>query len=132
MYKSQTRINFYDTDPGGVLFYGNLFKIIHSAYEQMLESFNLTRNYFIDPDFAVPIIRTNADYFHPMRIGDLIDINISVTQLKSCSFELTYEMMKGELMLAEAKTVHLFVKKERFEKTDLPDDFKKSLEDLTR
>ena len=131
MYKSQTRINFYDTDPGGVLFYGNLFKIIHSAYEQMLESFNLTRNYFIDPDFAIPIIRTNADYFHPMRIGDLIDINISVTQLKSCSFELTYEMMKGELLLAEAKTVHLFVKKERFEKTELPDDLKKSLEALT-
>ena len=132
MYKSQARINFYDTDPGGVLFYGNLFRIIHSSYEQMLESFNLSRNYFIDPDFAIPIIRTNADYYHPMRVGDLVEINISVTKLKSSSFELTHEIMKEDVLLAEAKTVHLFVKKERFEKTELPEDLMKALEELTR
>lgn len=131
MYKTKIRINFFDTDPGGVLFFGNLFKIIHSAYEQMMESFNLSRHYFNDPDFAIPIIHTEADYYHPMRTGDLVDVAIKVNQLRSSSFELSYEILApNETIMAEAKTVHLFVKKDGFEKTELLEDLKNHLEKL--
>lgn len=133
MYKIKIRVNFFDTDPGGVLFYGNLFKIIHSAYEQMLESFNLSRDYFNDPDYAIPIIHTNADFYHPMRTGDIVEVAISVAQLRSSSFELCYELFApNETLLAEAKTVHLFVKKDGFEKTEMLDDLKEAVTKLSK
>lgn len=128
MFTTNIRINFFDTDPGGVLFYGNIFKIMHSAYEQMMDSFNLTRNYFIDTDYAIPIIQTSSDYYHPLRVGDLVQVNIKVSKLKTCSFELSYEIYNTkEILAAEAKTVHLFVKKDGFEKTGLLIDLQEKL-----
>lgn len=123
MFTAKRRINFYDCDPAGILFYAKLFEISHSVYEEMINSFKLKENYWANDSFVVPIIKTDGAYFKPLRAGENISVNLSVTLLKDSSFELTYEWINdsGELA-AKARTVHVFVDKKRWKKIPIYKD----------
>jgi len=133
MFTIKRKINFYDCDPAGILFYAKLFEISHSVYEEMINSFNLKVNYWSNDSFVVPIIKTDGAYFKPLNAGESISINLSVTLLKSNSFELTYEWINnsGELA-AKARTVHVFVDKKRWVKIPIYEEIVKGLESHQR
>lgn len=123
MFQKNIRINFYHCDPAGILFYARLFEICHSAYEEMIKSFNLKDDYWQNEEFVVPIIKTNAEYFFPLKAGNEISIETKVTQLKDNSFELTYGVKNEAARLcASVKTVHVFVDKKSWKKKKIPSD----------
>lgn len=128
MFTKKIRINFYDCDPAGILFYANLFKISHSAYEELIDSFKLKKNYWQNDEYSVPIIKTEGEFFKPLRSGNVITIQLSVSKLKAHSFELSYDWFneKNELA-AKAKTVHVFVNKKTWKKKVINEQIKKGL-----
>ena len=129
MFKSEIKINFYDCDPAGILFYANLFKFAHKTYEALIESFNLNAGYFNNENFVVPIIHSEGNYFIPIKPGDEIEVSVHVSQLRTSSFELTYNFLdKDSKLYADVKTVHVFVDKKSFEKINVPTEILKSLE----
>ena len=129
MFTVKRRINFYDCDPAGILFFAKLFEISHSVYEEMIDSFKFNMNYWNNEKFAVPIIKTNGEYLKPLKPGDEIKINLSVTLLKENSFQLTYEWVNsGGEIAATARTVHVFVDKSKWKKVSIPDEINKKLE----
>lgn len=133
MFTIKRKINFYDCDPAGILFYAKLFEISHSVYEEMINSFNLQKNYWINDEFVVPIIKTDGAYFKPLRAGEKVSINLTVTLRKENSFELTYEWIdkSGELA-AKARTVHVFVDKKRWVKIPIFKEIDEGLESHQR
>ncbi len=122
MFTTKRRINFFDCDPAGIIFYSRLFDFCHSAYEQLIQSFDLTEDYWDNPVYVVPIIHTECDYFSPIKYNDEIEIKLSVTSLKNSSFELSYEIMLQDTKCAIVKTVHVFVSRESWDKMKIPDD----------
>ena len=133
MFTVKRRINFYDCDPAGILFYAKLFELSHSVYEEMIDSFKLDVNYWNNEKFAVPIIKTDGEYLKPLKSGDEIKINLSVTLLKENSFQLTYEWLNsGGKMAASARTVHVFVDKNNWKKVSIPEEINKKLESHQR
>jgi YbgC/YbaW family acyl-CoA thioester hydrolase len=133
MFTIKRKINFYDCDPAGILFYARLFEISHSVYEEMISSFKLKKNYWINDEFVVPIIKTDGAYFKPLRVEEMVTINLTVTNRKENSFELTYEWLdkSGELA-AKARTVHVFVNKQKWVKIPMYEDIIKGLESHQR
>jgi len=131
MFVNKSRIYFNQVDPGGILFYGEVFNIVHSAYEEMLNSFDLDTNYFEHSEFAIPIIHSEADYLKPVKFGDEIITKIVVSELKTSSFSLEFEIQDiiGNI-LVKVKTVHVFVKKKGFAKTELPTGLRNKLNEL--
>ncbi|MCG6913976.1 acyl-CoA thioesterase [bacterium BMS3Abin03] len=114
------RINFYDCDPAGILFYANIFRMCHSAYEKLVSTFELKKDYWRNDEFAVPIIKSSADYIKPFKSGDEINIQVSVSDLRESSFELTYKCTNQfKDFCAEVKTVHVFVDKKSWQKANL-------------
>ena len=133
MFTVKKRINFYDCDPAGILFYAKLFEINHSVYEEMISSFNLKLNYWDNDKFAVPIIKTDGAYFKPLKAGETISISLTVTLKKENSFELTYEWTnKDGDLAAKARTVHVFVDKKNWVKIPIQADIVKGLESHQR
>jgi acyl-CoA thioester hydrolase/1,4-dihydroxy-2-naphthoyl-CoA hydrolase len=57
MFTIKRRINFYNCDPAGIMFYGNILFFCHSAYENLISSLKLPFDYWINDDFAVPIVQ---------------------------------------------------------------------------
>ena len=128
MITIKTKINFYDCDPAGILFYGRIYQLSHEAYETMIESFNLRESYWTNENFIVPIIHSEAKYRKPLRAGETVEIEITVTILKESSFELTYlfKNRKGEIT-NNVRTVHVFVNKADWKKMKITDEIKEGL-----
>ena len=128
MFQYKRRINFYDCDPAGILFYGRIFQLCHEAYELMIESFNLKESYWENENFVAPIIHCESKYRKPLLAGETAEINIKVTNLKDSSFELTYlcKNNKGEVT-NNVRTVHVFVSKSDWKKTKISDEVKEGL-----
>lgn len=128
MYTYSTRVNFYDADGAGILFFGNIFRIIHSAYEDFINKGNFSRNYFSDEQYAIPIIHTGADYIKPIFPNSNIVVKVSLQEVKTSSFIFLYEIYdeKDEL-LARCTTVHVFVEKMKWNKTNIPQEVRDHL-----
>lgn len=128
MYVANYKIKFTQSDPGGIIFFSKLFEIAHWAYEEMVENFELKRNYFFDSEFAIPLIHAEADYLKPIRVHEDIRVNVVVEEIRTSSFILGYEFIDAEGDLkAKVKTVHVCVVKNNFSKTSIPDDLKNCL-----
>jgi acyl-CoA thioester hydrolase/1,4-dihydroxy-2-naphthoyl-CoA hydrolase len=121
MFSKNIKVNFFNADPAGIMFFSNIFIFAHSAYESMLESGNFTRDYFNDEEFGIPIIHSEADFYKPIFPGDEIVAQIDVTEIKESSFELTYTFKnKSQDIMAIVKTVHVFISKFSWDKTLMP------------
>ncbi len=123
MYVSKKIIAFFDADPAGIMFFGNLFRYIHTVYEEMLNSSDTGINYFSHNKIVLPITHTEADYIAPFFMHEAIEIKIRVSSLRTSSFELSYQIFgKDNKLKATAKTVHVCVKKSDMQKCNLPDE----------
>ena len=117
MFKCEKKINFYDCDPAGILFFARVYQLCHSAYEDLIASFNLKEDYWNNENYVVPILNSEAHYHKPMKYGDLISIEIIVTTLKSSSFELEYTCKNhNDEVYTIVRTVHVFVEKSTWNK----------------
>lgn len=120
MFLHKTKINFYDCDPAGILFFGRVFDLAHQAYEAMINSFELGEDYWNNPDYVVPILNAESHYHHPMKYGEIISVQIKVTNLKSSSFELSYLFLnENSEKCCEVKTVHVFVDRKTWKKNPM-------------
>lgn len=126
MFQTKIRLNFYDCDPAGIIFFANAFRFAHSAYEQLLEKLDYRVDPFNNDKFVIPIIHSEADYKRPLKANDVIDINITA-ETGGSTFTLNYEFLKEGTVHVKVKTVHVFVDKKAFKKTGMPDDFRELL-----
>ena len=65
MFSLQKKINFYDCDPAGILFFARVFELCHACYEEMINSFKLEADYWSNDSYIVPIIHSEAKYRNP-------------------------------------------------------------------
>lgn len=122
MFTTKYKIAFSDTDPGGIVYFANIFKIAHIAYEQFFEQMNLKRNYFFNDDFVIPIVNSCADFINPIKFSEEVSCNLKVSEIGSSSFTLNYTITNGTELKAKVKTVHVVVNKKNFNKAVIPDD----------
>jgi 1,4-dihydroxy-2-naphthoyl-CoA hydrolase len=128
MFITKKKISFYECDPAGILFYGRVYELCHSAYEDLIASFGLNEDYWDNDEYVVPILNSEAHYHKPMKYGETISIGIKVSKLKSSSFELEYELKNeaGEECTV-VRTVHIFVDKTTWKKRDIKNEVKAGL-----
>lgn len=128
MFTYKRKINFHDCDPAGILFFARIFELCHSAYEEMISSFELGEDYWNNPDYVVPILHSEAKYRNPLKYGDTAGVEIQVTVLKDSSFELSYKCrnQNGD-DCAEVRTVHVFVERSSWKKHPMKESIKNGL-----
>lgn len=113
MFTVKREINFFDCDPAGIMFFGNIYKLCHSAYEEFINSLNLDFDFWAGNNFAVPILHSEADYLQPLKTGDQLTIEMSVLSLKKYMYELYFECKnKDGLLCDRIKTVHIYIDRE--------------------
>jgi len=120
LFNTKYKIAFSETDPGGIVFFAEFFKIAHITYERFFDSLNLERNYFLDDKFILPIVHSSADYISPVKFGDELVCEVKVGKIGTTSFELVYLLRNKDKSAAKILTKHVAVKKKGFEKAEIP------------
>jgi 1,4-dihydroxy-2-naphthoyl-CoA hydrolase len=128
MFTHKTKIRLHDTDAAGIIFFANQFKIIHDAYEDLLETIGWSfRTMLKGTKYFLPIVHAESDYKTPVFVGDKIVITVKVGHIGETSFSFEYTLKRGKTLVGTAKTVHVTIHQKTRKKTPLPASLRSAL-----
>lgn len=130
MYIAHNKVRMHDTDTAGILYFARQFRFAHDALEDMVESEGLSfEKIFHKNDFVFVIVHAEADYLAPLRLGDRLEVHVTVERIGSSSFTMNYAIHKEDgPLVGTAKTVHVTLSRTTREKIPIPDSLKPLLE----
>ncbi len=131
-YEHRFYVGLSSVDRAGVLFYAELFRHAHDAYEAFMASLGEALAGTFDRDrYTIPIAHAEADYDRPLRHGETVIVQLRVERLGHSSFTLTCDFLGPEGALrARTRTVHVFVDRHPGRPVPLPNGLRKKLEAL--
>src|SRR5580698_6851236 len=128
MFTYKTKIRLHDTDAAGIIFFANQFKIVHDAYEDLLEKFGWSFQTMLKgTSYFLPIVHAESDYKTPVFVGDKIVIAIKVGHIGKTSFSFEYTLKRGKTLVGTSKTVHVTIDPKTRKKTPLPPALRRAL-----
>lgn len=128
-YSFHCFVPFHLADPGGVLFFGNAFTLVHQAFEhfvihQLKCAWSL---WFQNPEWIVPIRHAEAEYLQPIWSGQDCQIDIVISSISHTSLTLTSTIHQNGVCCI-IKTVHVFCNRDTKLKMAIPVDLLITLE----
>ncbi|TVP62141.1 MAG: acyl-CoA thioesterase [Nodularia sp. (in: Bacteria)] len=113
-------IHLQDTDAAGVVYFANVLCICHEAYEASLEASKINlKMFFTNPPIAFPVVNANVDFFRPMFCGDKLEVSLIPHKLGVNKFEIIYEIIVENVLVAKAVTRHVCIDAVSRSKQDL-------------
>jgi 1,4-dihydroxy-2-naphthoyl-CoA hydrolase len=96
-------------------------RICHEAYEVSLAASGINlKSFFTNPSVAFPIVHANVDFLRPMYCGDNLMISLLAEKIGLDKFEITYEIIIDEVVVAKAITRHVCIDTSSRNKLELP------------
>lgn len=122
VFLGHTSVRLDQTDASGNIFFNQIFQVFHAAYEEMLTAHGLSIAEIIrQKEILLPIVHAEADYLHPIKIGDKLVIKLYVGRIGQTSFSLHYQISsESAKTMATGKTVHVCVSAKTAKKINLP------------
>ncbi len=122
MFIYNTEIQLHHTDAAGVLFFSHQFTLAHDAYQAFMQNIGLPLAYFVEnANYLLPIVHAESDFILPLRVGEKIQIKLTVIHIGHSSFTLHYALLnEADTLCGEVKTVHACMDRNNHKKMDLP------------
>lgn len=122
MFRYTTRITLRDADAAGVLFFARYFSLAHDAYEAFLEAQGFGVGRILNEEsYIIPIVRAEAEYKAPLRVGQTAIVRLHVAELRRRTFSIVCELLTPENKVAcLVRTVHVVVDKATGRSVPLP------------
>lgn len=118
------------TDAAGVLYFGRLFDLCHSAYEVALRVGARPLSAYLTGAIILPIVRCEGQFKQPIYCSDNLRIDLSLGDLKDSGFQIHYHLYRvtdGDLLCATAMTHHVCVDRHNRQRSSLPPELVKML-----
>lgn len=127
---AHNQVRMHDTDMAGILYFPRQFRFAHDALEDFVESLGFSFDQvFHKEKFVFVIVHAAADYFIPLRVGDRLEVHLSIGHIGETSFTVLYNIYKTDKTLAgKAKTIHVTLESELRKKIPIPAKFRHLLE----
>ena len=97
---STTRtVRFGETDPAGIVYFSRFYEYAHEAYEDMLQAGGFPLSDVFSGQWAMPLVRSEADYSIPSRLGDALNLTLSVDNIgnRSVRYRVDIQGVDGAL-----------------------------------
>lgn len=87
-----TKVRFADVDPAGIVFYPRYFEMLNAAVEDWFEA-GLGVSFaelHLDRMIGVPTVKLDTTFLSPSRLGDVLEVRISVKDVGQSSCSIDY------------------------------------------
>lgn len=131
MFVSKNKVRMHDTDMAGILYFPRIYRFAHDTLEDFIDSLGFRFNtIFTDWDYLFVIVHSEANYYSSLKVGDDIDVELTIPHIGKTSFTIAYEIYKTQdkFHMGSVKTVHVTVDKIKRTKIDIPDRLRHALE----
>jgi 1,4-dihydroxy-2-naphthoyl-CoA hydrolase len=118
-----------DTDAAGVIYFANQLQIAHEGFENFLDSIDLGVRHMLEKtDYRIPIVHVESDYKAAIRVGEPLEIRMTVERIGESSFTLLFGVHdRNGREVGTAKIVHCAVDAATWKKRPLPDELRAPL-----
>jgi acyl-CoA thioester hydrolase len=105
------RVIYADTDNFGVVYYGRYLEWLERGRAEVLRAAGVTYAEFEKEGIFAPVVHLEVDYKHPAKYDEELQIETTIKSMGNSSMHFQYRIMKEDILIAEASTVNVFVKK---------------------
>jgi 4-hydroxybenzoyl-CoA thioesterase len=90
-YRTSIQVRFGDVDHAGIVYYPRYFIYFHEAFEDFFNDNGHSYQRVLDEDkLGFPTVHIETDYQAPLRYGDSLDLEVSVTRVGQRSATFRY------------------------------------------
>jgi len=129
-FAGQQRIGFAHTDPAGLVFYPRYLDMFNNLIEDWFaeEIGQDIRTLVQDHRIGIPAVRIECDFRHPTRLGDLLQLRLSVEEMSESSLRLIIDGSVDGAERVTAQVTLVFVSMDSFEAVAAPPDVREKIE----
>jgi acyl-CoA thioester hydrolase len=103
--KVKKRIYYYDTDCGGVVYYGNYLKFLEEARTEYFEEKGLSVKDMMDNGILFVVKKQEIEYKYPAFYGDVLEIKTKVAEISGVRIRFEYEIFnQNNKLISKAVT----------------------------
>ena len=105
-----TKVRMYDTDTAQILFFGNQYRFMNDAFEDMLADGGLKMDsIFSQLPYRFVVVHSEANYLKPVHVGNNIDVHTTVSHIGKSSFTIDYTLFSNNKCVGDGKTIHVVI-----------------------
>lgn len=129
-FSGHHRIGFAHTDPAGVVFYPRYLEMFNNLIEDWFaeEIGQDIRTLVQDRRIGIPAVRIECDFRHPTRLGDVLQLQLSVEEMSHSSLRLIIDGSVDGAPRVTALVTLAFVSMDGFEAVAAPADIREKIE----
>ena len=110
--KTSFRVRYSETDQMGIVYHANYLVWFEVGRSELFRELNLPYMQFEEQGLGLAVIEASCRYRKPSRYDDELVIITEINHMSSRAASFSYSVYRGETLLAEGKTVHVFINKE--------------------
>ncbi|GAA0595765.1 thioesterase family protein [Streptomyces crystallinus] len=134
-FTQRKRVFFHHCDPAGIVFYPQYLLLVNEVLQDWFET-GLHVGYaglFAERRIGIPTVRLECDFLAPSRLGDPLDITLTVQRIGKSSFELRYECAGpgGQDVRARIRAVLVTTSLDGHGPIPIPQDIRTAMERYT-
>lgn len=123
VFRMPIRVHWPDTDPAGIVWFGNFFRYFEEAEEELFRARGRDRNAIIESlNIWMPRVEVQCRFRAPARVGDLIEIVIRVEVPSTRRVNYAFAFVNGERLLAEGLVRVACVDRSSFKGREFPSE----------
>ena len=107
-FKTRRKIEFADTDLGGIVHFSRYLVFMETAEHEFLDALGSCVHTVVDGEtIGWPRVRVSCEYQSPARYGDTLDITVGVLRKgrSSLTYEIRFEVDGRKIARGEATAV---------------------------
>jgi acyl-CoA thioester hydrolase len=102
--RTQRRIEFADTDMGGIVHFSRFFVFMETAEHQFLRALEAEVHMEVDDlQIGWPRVEASCQYLSPARLGDVLDIHVRVARKGEKSMTYSFTLSCAETIVARGR-----------------------------
>jgi YbgC/YbaW family acyl-CoA thioester hydrolase len=128
-YQHIFTIRFSQVDSAGIAFFSRVYEICHDAFEALLAKADMPLGFVIEEQgWGMPVVRSEADYAAPMRLGEEVVVTVTVERLGNSSVTFSYSVDGTDgVHRVRVRLTHAFLDTETFRARSVPESFAPAL-----
>jgi len=113
MVSTRIRVIYGDTDQMGVVYYANYLRYFEAGRSEFIRAKGLRYRDFEEAfGLLLPVAEASVRYRSPARYDDLLDLEVSLGEVRRASARFDYRLLREGTLLASGQTLHACVDQE--------------------
>lgn len=103
------KVQYYETDKQGVTHHSNYIRIMEEARVDMMEQMGFGYERMEEAGVFSPVMGVTCDYKRPTTFADIIDVEVTVSELSKLKARFSYKMTLNDKVVCQATSLHCFL-----------------------